>query len=75
MKRQADVVPREVRLDPFTEKNIIKAQDLDKGILNLIEKGVVGKDVDIITAFEKGGEVLSSKQAIFHHGEERITKN
>jgi hypothetical protein len=34
---------------------VIKAQDLDKGIIALIERGKIGKDVDIITAFEKGG--------------------
>jgi hypothetical protein len=53
---------------------VIKAQDLDKGIMALIERGKIGKDVDIITAFEKGGEVLNAKQAIFHHGEERIAR-
>ena len=55
IKRQADIMPREIRLDPFAEKNLIKAQDLDKGIMTLIERGKIGKDVDIITAFEKGG--------------------
>ena len=55
IKRQADIVPREIRLDPFAEKNVIKAQDLEKGIMSLIERGKIGKDVDIITAFEKGG--------------------
>jgi hypothetical protein len=55
IKKQADVIPREIRLDPFAEKNVIKAQDLDKGIMALVERGKIGKDVDIITAFEKGG--------------------
>lgn len=54
-KKRPDILPRQLRLDPFAERNIIKAQDLNKGILSLIEKGQIGKDVDIITAFEKGG--------------------
>ena len=68
-------MPRSVRIDPFSDKNVIKANDLDKGIMSLIERGKVGKDVDIITAFEKGNQVLAAKPAIFHHGEERLTKN
>lgn len=55
-------------MDPFAEKNIIKAQDLSKGVLSLIEKGKIGKDVDIITAFEKGGSVLNSQGAVLHQG-------
>lgn len=37
------------------------------GMLNLIERGKVGKNIDIITAFEKGRPILAAQQAIFHH--------
>ena len=40
-----------MRLNPFAEKNAIKAFELDKGLYNLLQKGKIGKDVNIITAF------------------------
>jgi hypothetical protein len=69
------VLPREVRLDPFAGRNVIKVKDLDQGVINLVERGRIGRDVDVITAFEKGGQVLNARQAIFHDGEERMTRN
>jgi len=43
-------------------------------LLSLIEKGKIGKDVNIITAFEKGKPVLQTQKAIFHQGEERFAE-
>ena len=40
-------------------------------MMNLIERGKVSKNIDIITAFEKGRPVLNTAQAIFHHMEEK----
>jgi len=74
IKRKADVLPREIRLNPLHERNAIKAYELDRGILSLIEKGKIGKDVNIITAFEKGRPVLQTQKAIFHQGEERFAE-
>lgn len=42
--------------------------------MSLIEKGKIGKDVNIITAFEKGRPVLQTHKAIFHQGEERFAE-
>lgn len=64
-----------MRWDPFCEKNAIKAQELDQGMMSLIERGKVGKNIDIITAFEKGGPVLEANQAIFHHMEEKFAES
>jgi hypothetical protein len=36
IKRKADVLPREIRLNPLHERNAIKAYELDKGIMSLI---------------------------------------
>jgi hypothetical protein len=49
------------------EKNVIKAHELNKGVLSLIERGKVSKNIDIITAFEKGRPVLETHQAVVHH--------
>lgn len=64
-----------MRWNPFADKNAIKAHELEKGMLNLVERGKIGKNIDIITAFEKGRPVLSSHPAIFHHAEERFTQS
>jgi hypothetical protein len=42
---------------------------LEEGLLSLVEKGKIGKDVNIITAFEKGKPILQMQKAIFHEGE------
>ncbi len=62
-----------MRWDPFYDKNAIKAQQLNQGMLTLIQRGKVGKNIDIITAFEKGRPILETHQAIFHHAEEKFT--
>lgn len=62
-----------MRWDPFCDKNAIKAQDLNQGMLSLIQRGKVGRNIDIITAFEKGRPVLEMHPAIFHHAEEKFT--
>ena len=41
-------------------------------MLSLIERGKIAKNVDIITAFEKGRPILESHPAIFHHMEEKF---
>ena len=64
-----------MRWDPFYEKNAIKAQELDQGMMSLIERGKVSKNIDIITAFEKGRPVLNAAQAIFHHMEEKFAES
>lgn len=67
-KKKPDILPRQVRLNPLHERNAIKAYELDKGLLSLIEKGKIGKDVNIITAFQKGRPILQTQKAIFHQG-------
>lgn len=72
VKKRPEILPKEIRLNPFHERKAIKAHELEKGLLSLIEKGKIGKDVNIITAFEKGRPVLQAQKAIFHQGEERF---
>ena len=61
-------------MNPFCQKNAIKAHELEKGMLSLIERGKIAKNIDIITAFEKGRPVLDARPAIFHHAEEKFTQ-
>ena len=68
-KRKPEILSREARHNPFCEKNAIKAYELEKGLYSLLEKGKIGKDVNVITAFEKGNPVLQTQKAIFHQGE------
>ena len=51
MKRKPEIMNKEERWDPLYEKNAIKAQELNKGMLSLLERGKIGKNIDIITAF------------------------
>ena len=58
------------RLAPITE-NVedpppITEDDIDKGMITLLNKGIVPKDVDLTPAFEKGSAPVTVKTMKFH---------
>lgn len=48
------ILPKEVRNNPFTEPRPVPVSELKHGLLNLMNKGIINKDVDISVAFEWG---------------------
>lgn len=49
----------------------ISDEDINRGMFNLINKGVIPKDVDITPAFERGAPPLSLQPARIHYGDPR----
>lgn len=49
----------------------ISDEDINRGMINLINKGVIPKDVDITPAFERGAPPLSLQPARIHYGNPR----
>lgn len=70
--RKPIILSREVRNNPFLEPRPIPVSDLKKGLINLMNKGVVNRDVDISVAFEWGDAPFQSKGAIIHKHDEVI---
>jgi len=57
-------VPPEIRKNPFADELAsIYESDIANGLYNLINKGIVPKDIDIMPAFERGMPIMIQKQA------------
>ena len=44
----------------------IAEDDINKGMMNLLTRGIIPKDVDLTPAFEKGAPPVQFKGAKFH---------
>jgi len=44
----------------------ITEDDIDKGMITLLNKGIIPKDVDLTPAFEKGSAPVTVKSMKFH---------
>jgi hypothetical protein len=54
------ILPKEFRRDPFADPPPITDKDLQKGVMALMQSGIIPKDVDISTAFKRGGDLVSA---------------
>lgn len=48
------ILPKYFRDDPFAEPPPITEDDIADGMLNLLNRGIIPKDVDLSPAFERG---------------------
>lgn len=48
------ILPKELRENPFAVLPIVKEKDLQLGLFELVNKGLIPKDTDIEPAFQKG---------------------
>lgn len=53
----------------------VSVNDINKGLFNLLNKGLIAKDVDVSTAFERGQPPVRTRGAILHHFEERMVRD
>lgn len=63
---KAVILPKHVRENPMAEPQRITAKEVESGILSLIHRGLIPKDVDLTPAFERGLPPLQMKLAKFH---------
>lgn len=60
------VLPKQYRDDPQADPPPITEQDVSDGIMSLIQRGLIPKDVDLSPAFERGIPPLKMKTAEIH---------
>ncbi len=48
------ILPKNFRDDPFAEPPPITENDIQDGIFNLLNRGIIPRDVDLTPAFERG---------------------
>lgn len=63
---KAQVLPREIRENPLAGPVDIAEEELNSGILRLIQRGVIPKAVDLSPAFQRGVRPIDVKLANFH---------
>jgi len=56
--------------DSMADPPPITEDDINKGMINLLNKGVIPKDVDLTPAFEKGAAPVQCKGIRFYEKKE-----
>jgi hypothetical protein len=70
-------VPSKRRLPMIQENDDpppITEDDIDKGMITLLNKGIIPKDVDLTPAFEKGAAPVTVKSIKFHDKQDKHLK-
>lgn len=57
------ILPKNFRDDPFADPPPITENDIQDGMLSLLTRGIIPKDVDLTPAFERGNAPLQSVRA------------
>ena len=52
------ILPKKFRDDPFAEPPAIHQDDINAGMLNLVNRGIIPRDVDVSPAFDRGSPSL-----------------
>ena len=73
VSKPAGVLPKHIRDNPFATPQISE-NDINKGLMNLISRGIVPRDVDLTPAFERGAPPLLSQKARFHQHQEMFQR-
>ncbi|KAL4447016.1 hypothetical protein ABPG74_013868 [Tetrahymena malaccensis] len=59
-----DILPRHIRKNPFADLPPISEKDLQKGLFNLVNIGLIPKDLDLLPAFNQGAPILEATKKI-----------
>ena len=52
------ILPKHFRDDPFADPPPITEDDISDGMLSLLNRGIIPRDVDLTPAFERGNAPL-----------------
>lgn len=55
------ILPKNFRNDPFADPPPISENDIADGMLSLLNRGVIPRDVDLTPAFERGNAPFTNK--------------
>lgn len=57
------ILPKNFRDDPFADPPPITEDDIDDGMLSLLNRGIIPRDVDLTPAFERGAPPFQHAKA------------
>ena len=61
MSKPSRILTKEQRNDPFADPPPITDNDLQDGMINLLNRGIIPKDVDLTPAFNRGANPFNSQ--------------
>jgi hypothetical protein len=61
-------------LEAYNDPPPITEEDINKGMINLLNRGVIPKDVDLTPAFEKGAAPIMCRGIKFYDKKEATVK-
>jgi hypothetical protein len=67
------ILPKNIRDNPFAPAPI-KEKDIKKGVLSMITRGLVPREVDLTPAFERGGTLFSNQRMTLHHHKDQFVR-
>ena len=68
------ILSKEQRHDPFAEPPPITDHDLSQGMINLVNRGMIPKDVDLTPAFSRGLPAFAGKPARLYEKAQQFVK-
>ena len=63
VNRAKRILPKSFRDNPFSDPPPISENDISDGMMSLMNRGIIPRDVDLTPAFERSGAPLTSRQA------------
>ena len=66
------ILPKKFREDPFADPPPITEDDIGEGMMNLLNRGIIPRDVDLSPAFERGAPPFMLKQSTLYNKKEEI---
>lgn len=58
------VLPKKFRDNPFSDPPEIHESDINKGMFDLVNRGIIPRDVDVSPAFDRGKPVLQHSPSV-----------
>lgn len=68
------ILPKKFRDDPFAEPPPITEEDISDGMMSLLNRGIIPRDVDLTPAFERGLAPFSFKQCTMNNPDDKQKK-
>ena len=65
MSKPQRILSKDQRFDPFAEPPPISEKDIQHGIMNLVNRGIIPRDVDVTPAFSRGAAPFSCRPTAY----------
>jgi hypothetical protein len=68
------ILPKKYRDDPFAEPPPITGEDISEGMISLLNRGIIPRDVDLTPAFERGAPPFTLRKVKLYNKREKLLR-